>query len=71
MRDVNAKNVTTVQALLKADDITVGDDGKLSGFDYQLTIKRHARFLFERGAFLVQKNYPLTNMSEGKTGWAD
>ncbi len=25
----------------------------------------------ERGAFLVQKNYPLTNMSEGKTGWAD
>ncbi|EOA07698.1 hypothetical protein PAD3_1872 [Pediococcus acidilactici D3] len=27
--------------------------------------------LFGQGAFLVQKNYPLTNISEGKTGWAD
>ena len=48
LRDANAKNVTAVQALLKADDITVGDDGKLSGFDDQLeAIKKDNAFLFE------------------------
>ena len=24
-----------------------------------------------QGAFLVQKNYPQTTLSEGKPGWAD
>ncbi len=48
LRDANAKNVTAVQALLKADDITVGNDGKLSGFDDQLeAIKKDNAFLFE------------------------
>lgn len=47
LRDAKAKNVTAVQALLKADEITVGDDGKLSGFDSQIeAIKKDNAFLF-------------------------
>ncbi|MCR1902298.1 phage scaffolding protein [Ligilactobacillus apodemi] len=48
LRDAKARNVTAVQALLKTDDITVGDDNKLNGLDNQLEeIKKSNPFLFD------------------------
>lgn len=63
------KNKKALMALLDMDKVTLGDDGKLSGLDEQITaVKKENSFLFEDDKPAGPTNISLGGNHSGKTG---